>query len=85
MQEFTGLNGEKIPVALFLGEEDGKLSKKGESVLTTARVIWQSVGPSGENIVYFENLIKGLELKKLPIDKYLKDLKRSIDNLKPCK
>ena len=79
MQEFTSLAGKKMSVALFLGEENGKLSKKGEAVADTAKVISTSVGPSGPNIVYFENLVKSLEINGLPVDDYLGELSEQIN------
>ena len=64
----------KIKVAIFLGNEEGCLTVKNEEISTTAAVIKRAVGPSGPNVVYFDNLVAALKEKNLSVDEYLSEL-----------
>ena len=71
---------ENIKVAVFLGEENGILTVPNETINVTSQIIKTSIGPSGKNIDYFNNLLTGLEMNGLELDEYLIMLKDAIMN-----
>jgi len=82
IQDFRSLTGADFSVALFLGENGCKLSRKGESLEETAEIISTAVGPSGSNLEYFENFVNDLVRKKLPVDNYLQKLGELVEEKK---